>query len=57
MQGSFIRLGENDDDIEQKTIGDDGWELINVVRYIELGFNHGENDEDIRGDMHKKVEA
>lgn len=34
--GMFLRIGENDDDVEQKTFGDNAWEDMWLVRAIEF---------------------
>lgn len=30
VSGAFVRLGERDDDIEKRYIGDNGWDLVEV---------------------------
>lgn len=38
--GMFCRLGDNDDDVEQKTFGDDPWSEMWIIR--DIGFEGGD---------------
>lgn len=38
LAGRFMRVGENDDDVEDRAFGDPDWDKVQLVRYLEVNF-------------------
>lgn len=55
FHGSFVRLGENEDDIERHEFGDRVWDLISVSRIIECAHSLDRND-DLRNNRLSAIE-
>lgn len=47
VRGAFVRIGEDDDDIEIRSFGEDGFELVQVSRTIHSDYSLAP-DSDIR---------
>lgn len=47
VDAAFVRVGENDDDVETRYIGDNAFELASVVRSVEADPMTGEDLRDV----------
>lgn len=55
LDGRFIRIGENNDDVEDQFFGNDPWDLGCVERRIEMPYASllGKNDRETKRDRHE----
>jgi hypothetical protein len=55
LDGRFIRIGENDDDAEDRSFGEDPWELGRVERRIDMPYASllGQNNRETKRDRHE----
>lgn len=48
IRGGFVRIGEETADIEERSFGEDGWELVSVQRMIDCSYEYAQSTDDIR---------
>lgn len=57
FEGRFVRVGEDDDDLENKSFGNgdmDLWEYLSITRHLDVGFSTDAKD-DIRATLKEPV--